>query len=143
MIYYIRMMKQPIIKRFCYLSFVALLLNIGSCCGIPYPVDFINETNEPVILTYCTKNLDINDKLYYDTVSYEIGVDSGLYLLFKATYNNSVKKLSRCIPYFKFETPTKSVRFEGPEEVIKIFEKNGEFIDTYKFIISDSLFNCK
>ena len=136
-------MKQRKLKKLCCLSFVALLLGFGSCCGLPYRVDFINETNEPVKMTYCTKNLDIDDKMYYyDTVSYEIGVDSGLYLLFKATYNNSVKKLSKCIVFFEFETPTRAVRLEGPKEVIHVFSKHINY-EGFKFHITDSLFVSK
>ena len=125
------------------LFLLMLCLSFGSCCGGPIYVSFINETSTPVKVTYSTKNMNYDHSIYYDTISYEIGADSIYQLYLKATYNNGKKRLSKCIPFFKFETPTRSVRFDGPDEVIKIFDKNGEFNDTYKFIISDSLFNCK
>ena len=130
-------------KRFFYFLIFGLCLNFGSCCSAPIYVSFINETSTPVKVTYSTINMNYDRSIYYDTISYEIGVDSTLELPFKATYNNSEKKLSKCIPFFKFETPTKSVCLEGSSEVVKIFDKNGEFSNTYNFIISDSLFNIK
>ena len=120
-----------------------LYLIIGSCCSGPIYVSFVNETSTPVKVTYSTKNMNYNHSIYYDTISYEISADSICQLYLKATYNNGKKRLSKCIPFFKFETPTKCVCFEGSDEVKKIFDKNGEFNDTYKFIISDSLFNYK
>lgn len=84
-----------------------------------------------------------NDSLYNDTVSYVIGADSGLVLPFKTTYNNSLKKLSKVILFFKFETPNKSVYFEGPDEVIKVFSYKTEpnLDHQLKFLITDSLFH--
>ena len=120
-----------------------MCLGLGSCCSIPYFVDFLNETSSPVKVTYSTINMDGNDSLYYDTVSYEIGVDSGLVIPFKATYNNSVKKLSKVILFFKFDTPERSVCLEGPEEVRKVFSKRTGSKYEYEFIINDSLFNSK
>lgn len=123
------------------LFYAVILLILGSCCGIPYPVDFHNETPGLVRMSYATLNMDGNDKWYKDTVSYEIEKDSVLRLYFKATYNNSVKKLGKCILFFKFETPEKSVCLEGPEEVVKVFSKHVEY-KGYEFVINDSLFNC-
>lgn len=123
------------------LNFI-MCLGLGSCCGIPNPVDFHNETPGLVRMSYATLNMDGNDKWYKDTVSYEIEKDSVLRLYFKATYNNNVKKLSKCILFFKFETPEKSVCLEGPEEVVKVFSKHVEY-KGYEFVINDSLFNSK
>lgn len=128
------------IQRFIFLG---LCLSIGSCCSGPILVNFINETSTPVKVTYSTKNMNYDRSIYYDTISYEIGADSIYQLYLKSTYNNGRKRLSKCIPFFKFEALTRSVRFEGRDEVIKIFEKKGEFEDTYNFVISDSLFNSK
>lgn len=124
---------------------VIMCLGLSSCCRMPYFVDFLNETSSPVKVTYSSINMDGNDSLYYDTVSYEIGVDSGLVIPFKATYNNSVKKLSKVIMFFKFETPERTVCLEGPEEVRKVFSKRKDpkFDYDLEFLITDSLFNSK
>ena len=89
-----------------------LYLIIGSCCSGPIYVSFVNETSTPVKVTYSTKNMNYNHSIYYDTISY-----CQLYL--KATYNNGKKRLSKYIHFFKFETPTKCVCVEGPDEVKK------------------------
>ena len=121
-----------------------ICLVIGSCiCPAPIYVDFVNKTSTPVILTYSTRNMNITDSIYYDTISYKIDSDSILKLHFKATYNNSREKLSKCILFFKFETPTETACFESQNEVKKIFNKNGECANSCKFIISDSLFSNK
>jgi len=127
--------------------FIGLCLCFSSCGLITYGpvfVDFVNQTSAPVQLSYSTQNWDIHhNSFYYDTISYEIDPNSNLELPFKATYNNSRKKLSKCIPFFKFETSTKSVRFEGPEEVIRIFHPKDKSDDFCEFIITDSLFSRK
>lgn len=125
--------------------YVAICLILSSCCNPFYLVDFSNETSTPVKVTYSTINMDIDKTLYYDTVSYEIGVDSVLTLPFKATYNNSVKKLSKVILFFKFDTPERSVCLEGPEEVRKVFSKRKDpkYYTDLEFVITDSLFNSK
>ena len=124
---------------------MALFMSLSSCCRFPYIVDFLNDTSSPVKVTYSTINMNIDDSIYYDTISYEIGVDSGLVIPFKATYNNSIKKLSKVILFFKFETPERSVCLEGPGEVKKVFSKrkNPKFDYDLEFLITDSLFNSK
>ncbi len=125
-------------KRIKVVFSVGCGLIMSSCiCFPPISVEFVNQTSTPVTVSYSTKNMNADYSIYYDTISRKIEAGSRLELEFQATYNNSRKRLSKCIPFFKFETPTKSICFEGPKEVIKVLNKNSEFF------ISDSLFTSR
>ena len=96
------------------LFYAVILLILGSCCGIPYSVDFHNETPALVRMSYATLNMDGNDKWYKDTVSYEIEKDSVLRLYFKATYrqvyywlesNNNVQRRYLSASIYFYDDP--------------------------------------
>ena len=44
-------------KRLSTTFAIASCLYLGTCCGIPYPVDFHNDTPSPVRISYATVNM--------------------------------------------------------------------------------------
>lgn len=131
-------------KNIYYLIIIGLCLNLSSCdYARIIPIEFINQTSIPVEVCYSKIRTVYNDdSVSCDTICHKITAGMNMKINFCVWWGGR-KTLSKDIPFFEFKTPTRSARFEGPDEVIKIFDKNGKFNDTYKFIISDSLFNCK
>ena len=109
---------------------------LTSCiCSPPLYVSFVNNTSSQITVCYSTRNLNTESHtLYYDTTSFIIKANSTAEECFRSTYNNSRKKLSKCVTFFRFKTSDNLVCFDGPKEVIKIFNKEK------RFVITDSLF---
>lgn len=119
---------------------MGLCLGFSSCSFPRIYLDIFNQTSTPVWVSYTSP-------IYLlDTIKHEIkpGFENTLnFPVPNPKSKRAIEKLSRRITFFCFEAPTKSVRFEGPEEVMKIFNHKKELGEEYKFIITDSLFNCK
>ncbi len=123
-------------KRYLLLLKFGLSFTLNSCiCLPPTEITFVNQTSSQIKASYSTRNYNTESHtLYYDTASFIIKENSAVEERFRATYNNSRKKLSKCVAFFRFEAPDNSICFEGPKEVIKIFNKEK------RFVITDSLF---
>ena len=137
-----KIMKQRKLKKLCCLSFVALLLGMGfSSCSFPrIYLDLVNQTSSPVWISFPSPIYALNTRRHEIKSGLEERID---FPVPNPQSKKAVEKLSRKIPFFCFATPTDSVRFEGPEEVMKIFSLKGDEKDSYKFFITDSLFASK
>ena len=126
-----------------YYIIVVLCFLWGSCDFYQVvPVEFINHSSLPVGLSYSKLKMKDHDSLFYDTVYHELAVGTSLKTDFFVWWGGK-KTLCKKISFFKFETPEKSVRFEGPDEVVKVFSKRTGSKCEYEFLINDSLFYCK
>ena len=115
---------------------VLLLFGGGLClffcsCDFFVWVTFENQTSTPVIISSSEKfKHEGYNSLVYDTVAPD---SESLWRYVSFRRQSLVKR----VKFFKFETPTQSVCFEGPKEVRKVINKEG------RFIITDSLFSYK
>ena len=129
-----KMMKQNF-KLVC----AVFLLSLTSCD--PYQVitiDFVNHASMPIKLNYT----EVPYSTPYDTICHELAVDSNQIIDF-LVFGFGKKALSENMPFLKFESSIKSVCFEGPVEIKRLFDKKTGFKYKDKFIITDSLFNSK
>ena len=131
-------------KKLFYFLIFGLCLSLESCdYARIIPLEIVNQTSMPVEVCYSMINTVYNDdSVSCDTTSHKVAAGTNLKTRFWVWWGGR-KTLSKHIPYFEFKTPTGTARFEGRDEVIKIFGKKDEFEDTYIFIISDSLFSEK
>lgn len=127
-------------KKIICIAIVGLCLGFSSCTFSRIYLDLVNQTSSPVWLSYPSPIFAL------DTIRHEIKSGMGEKINFPVPNPQSkkvVEKLSRKITFFCFDSPTASVRFEGPEEVMKVFSLKGDEKDSYKFFITDSLFVSK
>lgn len=131
-------------KKLFYFLIIGLCLSLGSCDYYRIiSLEFINQTSVPVEVCYSRiHTIYSDDSVACDTTRYKVATGTNLKTDFWVWWGGR-KTLSKEIPFFEFKTPTRSVRFEGRDEVIKVFDKYNKFEDTYNFVISDSLFNNK
>jgi len=132
-----------IMTRKLYFIIVVLCINFGSCDYYRVvTVEFINHSSLPVELSYSKLKMIDHDSLLYDTVYHELAVGTSLKKDFFVWWGGK-RTLCKEISFFEFETPEKSVRFEGPDGVVKVFSKRARTKHEYDFVITDSLLNCK
>ena len=141
-------MKHKKKERLLILSFVAVVLSFGfsSCDYYRFiSLDCINQTSLPVNVRYSiiTAHIHANDSILIDTVCEKVASGASLKKLFVVPWGAKKTLCKKELVYFEFETPIKIVRFEGPEEVMKVFSLEGDEKDSYKFFITDSLFVSK
>ena len=135
-------MKHKTIEKICILSFVAF--SFSSCDYWRYiSLDCINQTSFPVNVRYSRIVAYVNDSILYNTVDKKVEPGTCFNELFVVPWGAKKTLCKKEIINFEFETPKKIVRFEGPEEVMKIFSHRGDEKDSYIFFITDSLFVSK
>ena len=123
------------------IALITVLLSLSSCGWWPVAsVRLYNEMPVPVNVSYMYPmgyDLDhSNDLRDMDTVYHTINPGKKLKLKFEGFDTKMFASDSSYFEFLKLETPTKSVYFKGLEEVRKVIRER-------KFIITDSLFNCR
>ena len=123
-----------------HLYIIGLCMGFSSCSFPRIYLDLVNQTSSPVLISFPSPIYALNTRRHE--------IKSGLEERINFPVSNpqskkAVEKLCRKISFFCFATPTDSVRFEGPEEVMKIFSLKGDEKNSYKFFITDSLFVSK
>lgn len=115
-------------------------MGFSSCSFSRIYLDLVNQTSSPVWISFPSPIYALNTRRREIKSGLEERID---FPVPNPQSKKAVEKLSRKIPFFCFATPTDSVRFEGPEEVMKIFSLKGDEKNSYKFFITDSLFVSK
>ncbi len=125
-------------KFYCFLI-AGLCLSLGACCFMPYHIRFVNETYNSVKISYLESKFKLTNKcdsVYYtDTICHEIAAGSKTKIKFDA-----LKMTFGDYSSFKFETPTRYICYKSNDELLKEIDTNKR---RWKFIITDSLFNCR
>ena len=114
-------------KKFYFLIYIGLCIVLCSCDFFVF-VTFENQTSTPVIISSL-------EKFKHDRYNY-IGPDTLApnSVALRRYVSFPWESLFKRVKFFKFETPTQSVCFEGPKEAQKVINEEG------RFIITDSLF---
>lgn len=123
---------------------IGLTIILSSCdYGRNVSVEFVNNSSLPVVVCYPEKRMPYEHELITnDTVCHELTIGTSLRKEFFVWWGGK-KSLSKEISFIKFKTPDKSISFEGPDEVLRVFSKRKELKNKYcyEFLITDSLFS--
>ena len=141
-----KIMKNNIIERIFFLLFVPVVLSFAfsSCDYWRYiSLDCINQTSLPVNVKYSIIVGYKSDSILHNAVNKKVEPGACFKEVFVVPWGAKKTLCKKDIAAFEFETLGKSVRFEGPEEVMKIFSHRGDDKDSYIFFITDSLFVSK
>lgn len=124
---------------------ISICLLLASCSFPRIYVYLVNQSSTSVQIGYSHAGLMIQKRpVCYDTIRFEIKASEGKRIGIPAiNCKRTIEGLSKQIPFIIFETPAKSVCLEGPEEVVKVFNKRAGPKYEYEYIITDSLFNNK
>lgn len=139
-------MFRKLAKRICGFLIVVSYLCVLSCSFPRIYIDLVNHTTSTVIISYSHIGMKIQERpLCYDTIRYEIEPGKSEKICFPVMCRKEkvFDKICKLVPFVIFETPDKSICYDKIDELIRLFAIRTDNKNEYKFVITDSLFDCR